>query len=149
MLADDVDAMTAAAAGHADDPEALAADVTALLLGWLRRPEVVRTQGELVLEANRRPELMEVFDRWRQGLDRVVEGLLECSGLPDPAVRAAVGVAALEGVLATAARMPRLRRGSRAPRRPGAARDRLSATRSAPAVRARGADAPYHGRPWT
>lgn len=106
MLADDVDAMTMAAAGHADDPEALAADVTVLLLGWLRRPEVVRTQGELALEANRRPELMEVFDQWRQGLDRVVEGLLECSGLPDPAVRAAVGVAALEGVLATAARMP-------------------------------------------
>lgn len=106
MLAHDVDAMAAAALDHADDPDALAADVTALLLGWLTRPEVVRTQAELALEATRRPDLMAVFDPWRQRLDRVVEDLLEGIGRPDPALRAAVGVAALEGVLVTATRMP-------------------------------------------
>ena len=110
MLARDVDAMTAGAAEHADDPDALATDVTALLLRWLGRPEVVRTQAELALEANRRPELMDVFDPWRQGLDRVVEGLVERIGRPDPGLRAAVGVAAIEGVLATATRMPEPRR---------------------------------------
>ena len=110
MLARDVDAMAADAAGHADDPDALGADVTALLVRWLDRPQVVRTQAELALEANRRPELMAVFDPWRQGLDRIVEDLVAGVGRPDPALRAAVGVAAIEGVLATATRMPPARR---------------------------------------
>ena len=110
MLVTDVDSMATAAADHADDPDALAGDVTALLLRWLDRPQVVRTQAELALEANRRPELMAVFDPWRQGLDRVVEGLVAGIGRPDPALRAAVGVAAIEGVLATASRMPSARR---------------------------------------
>ena len=66
----------------------------------------MRTQAELALEAARRPELMDVFDPWRQGLVRVVEDLVRCAGRADPALRAAVGVAAIEGVLATAIRMP-------------------------------------------
>lgn len=106
MLAADVDSMAAAAAPHAEDADAVAAAVTELILRWLRRPEVVRTQAELALEAARRPELMAVFDPWRQGLVRVVEELVRCSGDDDPALRAAVGVAAIEGVLATAIRMP-------------------------------------------
>lgn len=110
MLAHDVDAMAAKAAPHAQDPEAVSHAVTDLLLHWLRRPELVRTQAELALEAARRPELMEVFDPWRQGLVRVVEQLVRCAGRDDPALRAAVGVAAIEGVLATAIRMPSVRR---------------------------------------
>ena len=73
-------------------------------------PEIVRTQAELALEAARRPELMDVFDPWRQGLVRVVEELVRCAGRDDPALRAAVGVAAIEGVLASAIRMPTARR---------------------------------------
>ena len=57
-----------------------------------------------------RLELMDVFDPWRQGLVRVVEELVRCAGRDDPALRAAVGVAAIEGVLATAVRMPTGRR---------------------------------------
>jgi DNA-binding transcriptional regulator YbjK len=106
LLAGDVDAMAAAAAPHAEDPEAVADAVTDLLLLWLRRPEIVRTQAELALEAARRPELMAVFDPWRQGLVRVVEELVRCTGQENPALHAAVGVAAIEGVLATAIRMP-------------------------------------------
>ena len=49
---------------------------------------------------------MAVFDPWRQGLVRVVEELARCTGQEDPALHAAVGVAAIEGVLATAIRMP-------------------------------------------
>ena len=90
MSCRDVDAMAAVAAPHAEDPDAVAAAVTDLLLGWLRRPEVVRTQAELALEAARRPELMAVFDPWRQGLVRVVEELVRCTGRDDPALRAAV-----------------------------------------------------------
>jgi DNA-binding transcriptional regulator YbjK len=106
LLAGDVDAMAAEAAPHAEDPEAVADAVTDLLLLWLRRPEIVRTQAELALEAARRPELMAVFDPWRQGLVRVVEELVRCTGQENPALHAAVGVAAIEGVLATAIRMP-------------------------------------------
>ena len=84
--------------------------VADLLLHWMRHPEIVRTQAELALEAARRPELMDVFDPWRQGLVRVVEELVRCAGRDDPALRAAVGVAAIEGVLATAVRMPTGRR---------------------------------------
>ncbi|WP_392544516.1 TetR/AcrR family transcriptional regulator [Oryzobacter telluris] len=106
MLARDVDAMTTAAAEHAGDPEAVAGEVTALLLRWLERPAVVRTQAELSLEAARRPELMEVFQEWRRGLDTVVERLVEDGGHAEPALLATVAVAAIEGVLATATRMP-------------------------------------------
>jgi DNA-binding transcriptional regulator YbjK len=112
LLARDVDAMAVAAAPHAEDPEVVAQAVTDLLLRWLRRPEIVRTQAELALEAARRPELMDVFDPWRQGLVRVVEELVRRAGREDPALRAAVGVAAIEGVLATAIRMPPARRGA-------------------------------------
>jgi DNA-binding transcriptional regulator YbjK len=112
LLARDVDAMAVAAAPHAEDPEVVAQAVTNLLLRWLRRPEIVRTQAELALEAARRPELMDVFDPWRQGLVRVVEELVRRAGREDPALRAAVGVAAIEGVLATAIRMPPARRGA-------------------------------------
>ena len=105
MLGRDVDAMTAAASAHAGDPGAVAADVTALLLRWLERPEVCRTQAELSLEAARRPELMEVFQDWRRGLDAVVGRLVEEGGHADPALLATVAVAAIEGVIATATRM--------------------------------------------
>lgn len=106
MLAADVDAMTAGASVHAGDPNAVAADVTDLLLRWLQRPEVCRTQAELSLEAARRPELMEVFQEWRRGLDAVVERLVEAGGHADPGLLATVAVAAIEGVLSTATRMP-------------------------------------------
>lgn len=106
MLGHDVDVMTSTAAGHRDDPDAVAADVTALLLRWLERPEVCRTQAELSLEAARRPELMEVFADWRRGLDAVVTRLVEDGGHADPALLATVAVAAIEGVLSTATRMP-------------------------------------------
>ena len=77
--------MAAKAAPHAEDPDAISTAVTDLLLHWLHRPELVRTQAELALEAARRPELMDVFDPWRQGLVRVVEELVRCAGRDDPA----------------------------------------------------------------
>jgi DNA-binding transcriptional regulator YbjK len=107
LLSRDVDAMAAKAAPRAEDPDVISEAVVALLLHWLRRPELVRTQAELALEATRRPQLMDVFDPWRQGLVRVVEELVRCAGRDDPALRAAVGVAAIEGVLASAIRMPK------------------------------------------
>ncbi|MFQ6171731.1 TetR/AcrR family transcriptional regulator [Oryzobacter sp. R7] len=106
MLARDVDAMTAEAAAHADDRDAVSDDVTALLLGWLERPEVCRAQAELSLEAARRPELMELFQAWRGGLVEVVERLVRAGGHADAHLLAGVAVAALEGVLSTATRMP-------------------------------------------
>ena len=108
-LARDVDAMAADLSegedgvAHAD---AVAAAVTGLFLRWLRSPQVVRAQAELALEAARDPELLAVFDRWRTGLLHVVEGIAEQAGSAPRPHRAAVAVAALEGVLVTAARMP-------------------------------------------
>ncbi len=114
QLSRDVDAMAAGLppARAGEDPQpghvgAVAAAVADLLLRWLARPEIVRAQAELALEAARHPELMAVFDRWRAGLLRLVEGIAEDSGRPPRPHRAAVAVAALEGVLVTAARMPR------------------------------------------
>lgn len=113
----DVDAMAAAlpapAGAPADDPARVAAvsdAVRDLLLGWLRRPEVVRAQAELALEAARHPELMSVFDRWRAGLLRIVEGIEGGAARGSHPHRAGVAVAALEGVLVTAVRMPRSER---------------------------------------
>jgi DNA-binding transcriptional regulator YbjK len=80
--------------------------VTELFLGWLEEPEVVRAQAELALEAARDPDLMSVFDRWRRGMLGVVEGVADHAGADPAPHRAAVAVAALEGVLVTAARMP-------------------------------------------
>jgi DNA-binding transcriptional regulator YbjK len=106
-LARDVDAVAADLSedgvAHAD---AVAAAVTGLFLRWLRSPQVVRAQAELALEAARDPELLAVFDRWRTGLLHVVEGIAEQAGSAPRPHRAAVAVAALEGVLVTAARMP-------------------------------------------
>ena len=111
MLARDVDAMAATAGPARRGPggRRRARSPTCCCTGC-DRPEVVRTQAELALEAARRPELMDVFDPWRQGLVRVVEELVRCAGRDDPALRAAVGVAAIEGVLASAIRMPSARR---------------------------------------
>lgn len=106
MMSRDVDEMAAVATTHAEDTEALASEATDLLLRWLERPQVVRTQGELSLEAVRRPELMKVFQSWRAGLDTLVAGISEAGGRSDAAVRASVVVAALEGVLGSATRMP-------------------------------------------
>lgn len=109
-FARDVEAMAAALPperGPGTDPvAAVAAAVTDLLLGWLRHPQVVRAQAELALEAARNPELMTVVDRWRAGLLHVVEGIAEQSSATPRPHRAAVAVAALEGVLGAAARMP-------------------------------------------
>lgn len=110
MMSRDVDEMAAVATTHADDTEALAREATDLLLRWLERPQVVRTQGELSLEAVRRPELMKVFQNWRAGLDTLVAGISEAGGSADAAVRASVVVAALEGVLGSATRMPQNKR---------------------------------------
>jgi len=102
----DVNEMATLASTHAEDTDALADEATDLLLRWLDRPQVVRTQGELSLEAVRRPELMKVFQNWRAGLDTLVAGISQASGRSDSAVRASVAVAALEGVLGSATRMP-------------------------------------------
>lgn len=102
----DVDQMAAVASTHADDTDVLANEATDLLLRWLDRPQVVRTQGELSLEAVRRPELMKVFQNWRAGLDALVAGISAASERSDSEVRASVAVAALEGVLGSATRMP-------------------------------------------
>ncbi len=114
-LARDVDDLASGLAGTADgagpgDPATVAAAVTDLFVRWLDHPEVVRAQAELALEATREPELMAVFDRWRSGLLHVVECIAQQAGGPDRPQRAAVAVAALEGVLVTAARMPADRR---------------------------------------
>ena len=136
LLARDVDAMAAKAAPHAEDPDAISAAVTDLLLHWLHRPEIVRTQAELALEAARRPELMDVFDPWRQGLVRVVEELVRCAGprRPRAARRGRRGRHRGRARIRhpDAVRPParvRARRG--APRRPRPARHRVSATRCA------------------
>ncbi len=109
-LARDVEATAAALPSEgdsdADHVATVAAAVTDLLVGWLQRPQVVRAQAELALEAARNPELMTVVDRWRAGLLHVVEGIVDQSSASARPHRAAVAVAALEGVLVTAARMP-------------------------------------------
>ncbi len=115
-LGRDVDALaetlpSSGSAGGGDAQVRAVADaVTALFLGWLRHPELVRAQAELALEAARNPELMAVFDHWRAGLLHVVEGIAAGTGRSPGPYRAAVAVAALEGVLVTATRMPRASR---------------------------------------
>ncbi len=92
--------------GCAGDPEAVAAAVTDLTLGWVREPSLVRAQAELSLEAARQPDLMAVFERWRRGLLSTVAQLGEAAGRPKPLDDAVVVVAAVEGLLVTAVRMP-------------------------------------------
>ena len=92
--------------GAIGDPVAVSDAVTELTLGWIREPALVRAQAELSLEAARQPELMEVFERWRDGLLRTVRELGERSGRPQPAQEAVVLVAAIEGFLVTAVRLP-------------------------------------------
>lgn len=97
-------------AGCAGDPVAVSAAVTELTVGWVREPSLVRAQAELSLEAARQPELMEVFERWRDGLLHTVRQLGERVGRPKPADDAVVIVAAVEGLLVTAVRLPAARR---------------------------------------
>ncbi|NHA67599.1 TetR/AcrR family transcriptional regulator [Phycicoccus flavus] len=92
--------------GCAGDADAVAAAVTDLTTGCVRESAVVRAQAELSLEAGRRPELMEVFERWRHGLLATVEELGRATGRQAPARDAAVVVAAVEGCLVTAVRLP-------------------------------------------
>ncbi|MGG5258087.1 TetR/AcrR family transcriptional regulator [Phycicoccus avicenniae] len=105
-LEDRVSALSEELADCMGDPDAVAAAVTELTLGWVREPSLVRAQAELSLEAARQPELMEVFERWRRGLLATVEGLGERAGAPEPSDDAVVLVAAVEGLLVTAVRLP-------------------------------------------
>ncbi len=90
----------------AGDPAAVSAAVTDLTVGWVREPSLVRAQAELSLEAARQPDLMEVFERWRSSLLGTVEQIGRRAGRPSPAADAVVLVAAVEGLLVTAVRLP-------------------------------------------
>lgn len=90
----------------AGDADALSAAVTDLTVGWVREPALVRAQAELSLEAARQPDLVEVFGRWRRGLLGTVERMGVLAGAASPAEDAVVVVAAVEGLLVTAVRMP-------------------------------------------
>ncbi len=94
----------------AGDPDAVSAAVTELTVGWVREPSLVRAQAELSLEAARQPDLVEVFERWRRGLLGTVERMGALAGRPSPAEDAVVVVAAVEGLLVTAVRMPAAQR---------------------------------------
>ncbi|PRY58090.1 TetR family transcriptional regulator [Knoellia remsis] len=110
QLTRDVDALTSSATDHADDPDALATEVTDLALRWLRRPAVLRALAELALEAPRRPPLLEVFEVWRTGIVTLVSRIVVASGRTDADVAAPAAVAAIEGVLASATRLPAAQR---------------------------------------
>ena len=142
MLARDVDAMTAAAVGHADDPDALAADVTGCSWAGCAAPRSCAPRPSSPSRPTAGPSCMDVFDPWRQGLDRVVEGLVERIGRPDPGCaprrRRRDRGRARDGDPDGGAAAHGIRRGGRAARRPRAPRRRLSATRSPPRVRGRG-----------
>ena len=101
-LEDGVEAL----ADGAGDPAAVSAAVTELTVGWVREPSLVRAQAELSLEAARQPDLMAVFERWRRSLLATVEQLAVRAGRPSAGEDAVVLVAAVEGLLVTAVRLP-------------------------------------------
>ncbi|HYH72431.1 MAG TPA: hypothetical protein VD764_04395 [Nocardioides sp.] len=74
VLSRDVDAMAATATPRAEDPEVVSEAVVALLLRWLRRPELVRTQAELAT-AIRMPKAGRPAFVVRAAVPLVVRGL--------------------------------------------------------------------------
>lgn len=56
-------------------------------------------QFELLLEASREPALRPLAERWSEGYDGAVTGLLAAARIPDPAGTAGVVTTALEGAL--------------------------------------------------
>ena len=107
LLEERVRALAADLESCSDDPAAVAEAVTALTVGWVREPAVVRAQAELSLEAARQPDLVAVFERWRRGLLETVGAIGRRAGRERPDQDAVVVVAAVEGLLVTAVRMPR------------------------------------------
>ncbi len=105
-LEDGVEALADELADGAGDPAAVSAAVTELTVGWVREPSLVRAQAELSLEAARQPDLMAVFERWRRSLLATVEQLAVRAGRPSAGQDAVVLVAAVEGLLVTAVRLP-------------------------------------------
>ena len=108
-LVDDVEEMT----GHlgAEDFEREVVErTTALLRGWVRRPDLVLVRAELMLEAIRSSELRELFLSWREQLVATVTGVAEARCVPDAGRRSEAVVSALEGILTGALLQPEGRR---------------------------------------
>lgn len=106
LLEHRVEALARDLASRADDPVAVAEAVTDLTVGWVRAPSVVRAQAELSLEAARQPDLVVVFEGWRHRLLATVAEIGRRAGRERPEQDAVVVVAAVEGLLVTAVRMP-------------------------------------------
>lgn len=106
-LTGDVDQLAARlVAQGALDPQRSTHEAAELLVRWSRSPALVMTIIELSLEAARTPSLQESVQRWRDRLSQIVQTIVECSGKPNPAVRAQVVVSSMEGLVLAAINLP-------------------------------------------
>ena len=96
-------ARVAALPEMADDElaRACADEVVTALLALARRQDLVRAQSELVLEAARTPELLDILTPWRRALIDIVASIGSTVDPVKATDRAETTVAAFQGVLAT------------------------------------------------
>ncbi|MBP6995978.1 MAG: TetR family transcriptional regulator [Phycicoccus sp.] len=96
-------ARVAALPEMADDElaRACADEVVTALLALARRQDLVSAQSELVLEAARTPELLDILTPWRRALIDIVASIGSTVDPVKATDRAETTVAAFQGVLAT------------------------------------------------
>lgn len=84
----------------------VAGEVVTLLTCFVETPDLVVVQAELALEALRSPQLLEVFDPWREELSQLVTAIGTGADVAHARDRAQTTVAAFQGLLTTAMLRP-------------------------------------------
>ncbi len=110
-LAADIDDLTADIEAHDVDPAYALRSTSALLSGWLARPELLVARMELSLESTRQPALAALVRAHGERLVAVVEHAVAHAhpewAPAEAGLRAGTLVAALDGVLLRSLREPR------------------------------------------
>ena len=105
-FADDVRKLADTINEHPGDDDCAVRETSSMFLGWLEHPELLVTRLELTLEGQRQPELADVSIAGGRQLLAIVADVMVRAGHPDPEERAAVLMAAMDGVLMRALREP-------------------------------------------
>jgi TetR/AcrR family transcriptional regulator, regulator of biofilm formation and stress response len=102
LVEDEIARIGARAAELGDDlasPDRTAAALAAVLLPGRGAARALLAKFEVYLEAARRPALRQTAAHWRGALTALAESALKGVGAPDPARRAQLLVAAVDGIL--------------------------------------------------
>lgn len=115
LLAADVRRMGEGLPVDPNDPLTSLPTAVALLTDWVSGADggaCVLAVLELWLESVRTPELAGAVGEWRSELVTIVEDIMERSAIGEARLRAETTVAALQGILLSALRLPAFDRGS-------------------------------------